>query len=178
MNKHHGKGFTWQTFGAIVFSFGLAIMLAACGQGADGPGSPNGNNAPTAQPAPSSTTVNGSNVASGCPSNVVMTNIPTKANVTIQESMAKDNIVAHMGDIVEVRLPFGQKWSGPTASQGVLQIQDPAGYALQSDHVCIWRFQAKGSGLTPLNFTGRAICTPGKMCPLYVQSISFNVNVQ
>lgn len=178
MNKYQRKGFTWQTCGAVLLSFGLLVVLVACGQGADGtaPGSPSSGKTPVAQTTPPPATAN--KAPTGCPSSVIMTNAPAKANVTIQESMTNSDIVAHTGDIIEVRLPFGQNWSGPTASQGVLQIQNPVGYALQPDRMCIWRFQAKASGLTPLNFTGRAICTPGKMCPLYIESVSFSVDVR
>jgi hypothetical protein len=109
---------------------------------------------------------------------MVVAGAPAKADVTVQGNTVKDNVTAHTGDIIEIRLPFGQKWVGPTASIGVLQLQDPSGYAVKSNHVCVWRFQAKGSGSTPLTFTGRAICVAGKMCPLYVESVSFSVDVK
>ncbi len=82
------------------------------------------------------------------------------------------------GDLIEVQLPFGQKWSGPTTSQGVLELQSPFGYAEPTLKMCIWQFVAKGSGTVHLNFTGRAICLPGQLCPQYVMSVPFVVVVK
>ncbi len=160
----------------MLCSIGLLFLLAACGssQSTGGPGSSGGGTVPPASPTASA----GSTSVTGCPSNEVVTGTPAKANVTVQANLVKDSVTAHTGDLIEVRLPFGQKWNGPTSSLGVLQIQDPIGYPLTSDHVCIWRFQAKASGSTTLDFTGRAICAPGKMCPLYVENISFTVDVK
>jgi hypothetical protein len=178
MNKHQQKGLSWR-FAAMLFSFGLLFILAACGGSStgSGTGSSGGNVVPTVQPSPT-TSVNGSGTANGCPSAATVTGTPAKANVTVQGNTVKDTVAAHSGDIIEVDMPFGQKWNGPTASLGVLQLQDPAGYAVQSNHACVWRFQAKATGSTLLVFTGRAICGPGKMCPLYVQSVSFTVDVK
>jgi hypothetical protein len=162
-----------QRFGLLVFSFGFIIMLAACGQASGGTGATGGGAVPTPVP----TAVKGYGTAYGCPSDMVVSGIQ-KANVTVQAMTIKGNVAANTGDIIEVHLPFGQKWNGPTTSLGVLQLQDPAGYALKADRTCIWRFQAKASGSTALNFTGRAICSPGKMCPLYVESVSFTVDVK
>jgi hypothetical protein len=177
MNKHQRRGLSWR-FAAMLFSFGLLFVLAACGSSTSGTGSPGGGGVPTVQPSPTSANGSGSGTANGCPSTTAVTGTPAKANVTVQGNTVKDTVTAHSGDIIEVDMPFGQKWNGPTASLGVLQLQDPAGYAVQSDHACVWRFQAKATGSTLLVFTGRAICTPGKMCPLYVQSVSFTVDVK
>jgi hypothetical protein len=179
MNTCRKKGFMWRTCGTILFSFGLLVVLVACGgQSANGAalGPSDGGKPPAKQAVPSSTVAN--NGPNGCPNKAVVTDTPAKANVTVSESMINTDVIAHTGDIIEVRLPFGQNWSGPTSSQGVLLVQDPSGYAIQSDHVCVWRFQAKASGSTPLNFTGRAICTQGKMCPLYIESMSFSIDVR
>jgi hypothetical protein len=176
MNKYQREGLSWR-FAAMLFSFGLLFVLAACGSStSSGTGSSGGSGVPTVQPSP--TSAKGTGTANGCPSTTAVTGTPTKANVTVQGNTVKDTVAAHSGDIIEVDLPFGQKWNGPTASLGVLQLQDPAGYAVQSSHFCVWRFQAKATGSTLLVFTGRAICTPGNMCPLYIQSVSFTVDVK
>ncbi|HXL36627.1 MAG TPA: hypothetical protein VN954_05435 [Ktedonobacteraceae bacterium] len=86
-------------------------------------------------------------------------------------------VVAHHGDVIEIQLPFGQVWNGPTTSQGVLQLQTPYGYASQTTNSCIWRFTAQGAGSTQLNFYGKAICKKGQMCPQYVVSVPFSIHV-
>jgi hypothetical protein len=101
-----------------------------------------------------------------------------KPNVTVLLKNSNSTITAHNGDLIEVRLPFGQQWSGPTTSQGGLQLQTPAGYALNSDKVCIWRFIAQGSGMTQLTFSAKAICQKGQLCPQYVLNVPFSIDVK
>jgi hypothetical protein len=101
-----------------------------------------------------------------------------KPNVTVLLKNSNSTITAHNGDLIEVRLPFGQQWSGPTTSQGELQLQTPAGYALNSDKVCIWRFIAQGSGMTQLTFSAKAICQKGQLCPQYVLNVPFSIVVK
>jgi hypothetical protein len=76
-----------------------------------------------------------------------------------------------------VRLPFGQRWNGPIVSQGILQLQAPAGYALKTNNVCVWRFVAQGTGSVTLNFTGRAMCKKGQMCPMFIMAVPFKIDV-
>jgi hypothetical protein len=86
-------------------------------------------------------------------------------------------ITAHQGDVIEIQLPFGQQWNGPTTSQGTLQLQTPYGYPSQTANSCIWRFTAQGTGTTQLEFYGKAICKAGQMCPQYVVSVPFSIHV-
>jgi hypothetical protein len=95
----------------------------------------------------------------------------------LKTSNSNKAVTAHQGDVIEVQLPFGQLWNGPTTSQGVLQLQTPYGYASQTANSCIWRFIAQGTGTTQLNFYGRAMCKKGQMCPQYVVSVPFNIHV-
>jgi hypothetical protein len=101
----------------------------------------------------------------------------TQANVVLKPSNSNTAVNAHQGDVIEVQLPFGQLWNGPTTSQGVLQLETPAGYASQTANSCIWRFAAQGTGTAQLNFYGRAICKKGALCPQYVMSLPFTINV-
>jgi hypothetical protein len=155
----------------------LTLLLAACG-GSTSPGGSGTTSVPTATPTPTLIKVQGYGTDNGCPSDLVVKNAPAKADVIIQQTNVNDTIVAHNGDTVEVELPFGHKWTGPTDSQGVLQLQQPAGYAWKSSNMCVWRFVAMGAGTQKLAFTSQALCKNGQMCPMYIMAMSFTVDVK
>jgi predicted small secreted protein len=148
----------------------LAFVLAACGTNS-GSGSGTGST-PTSAPTTAKDT------ATGCPSTAVVTPPPATPNVTIRLTNSNGTIVAHNGDLIEVRLPFGQQWSLPTTTGNVLQLQTPAGYAVSADKVCIWHFIAKSTGTATLSFSAKAICKPGQMCPLYIMRVPFTIDVK
>ena len=150
----------------------LAFVLAACGS--NGGTTTGAGSTPTSAP----TTVKGTGTSFGCPNNTAMNSAQSKPNVTVQLKDSRSTITAHSGDLIEVRLPFGQQWNGPTGSQGALQLQSPAGYALMSAKVCIWRFVAQGSGTTQLNFVAKAICKKGALCPQYILDVPFTISVK
>lgn len=147
----------------------LAFILAACSTNT-ATGGPTGS--------PTFTTVKDYGAVHGCPSDAVVSPEPAAANVVLNMNQSSSTITAHSGNVVEVHLPFGQLWRGPSTSQGVLSLQTPAGYALKDKNVCAWRFVAQGTGTTELSFTGRAICKPGQVCPQYVISVPFTIKVQ
>ncbi|MBA2396923.1 MAG: hypothetical protein H0V70_29730 [Ktedonobacteraceae bacterium] len=158
--------------------FALCIMVfafAGCGAASTGAGGA-ATSTPAATPVP--TTVKGFGSVHGCPSDIVVDNTPAQANVILQPSDANTMITAHSGDVIEVRLPFGHKWSEPAAPQGVLQLQTPAGYAFKTNNACIWRFVAQKTGSAQLNFSGRPICKPGQMCALFIMSVPFKIDVK
>lgn len=156
----------------------LTLVLAACGDSTSSAGSGGTTSAPTATPTPALIKVQGYGTDNGCPSDLVIKNAPSKANVTVLPANANDTIVAHNGDIVEVQLPFGHKWTGPTDSQGVLQLQQPAGYAWKSGNICVWRFTATGTGTEKLAFSSQALCKTGQICPMYIMAVDFTVDVK
>ncbi len=149
----------------------LTFVLTACGANS-GSGSTS-----TGSSASSSPTSSGANVH-GCPNNTVVGTTPTPATMVLKPSDSKTTVNVHLGDVIEIQLPFGQAWSGPTASQGALELQTPAGYASNTANACIWRFTAKGTGTTQLNFYGRAICKKGEFCPQYIMSLPFTISVK
>lgn len=151
----------------------LAFLLAACGTNS-GSGTSTGSSGSTRVPAPTTA----KSTATGCPSNAVINPPPANPNVTIQLSNSNATIIAHNGDLIEVRLPFGQQWSIPTTSGNVLQLQTPAGYAVSADKVCIWHFIAKSTGTATLSFSAKAICKAGQMCPLYIMRVPFTIDVK
>lgn len=156
----------------ISLATALAFILTACGTNSStGSGSPSTGSTPVP-------TATGTGNSHGCPSNAVVGTTPPQANVVLKMSNSNAIVTAHQGDVIEIQLPFGQLWNGPTTSQGVLQLQTPYGYASQAAKSCIWRFTAQGTGTTHLNFLGRALCKPGQMCPQYVISVPFSIHVQ
>ena len=164
-------------------SFFLALVLltltgivAACGTNAGSGTSTGGIGNSPANPSP--TAVKGYGTAQGCPSDIVVSTAPSAANVVVKPGQANATITAHVGDVVEIRLPFGQKWSGPTASVGGMEMQQPAGYAWKTDKVCIWRFTAKSAGTTNLDFQQQALCRAGQMCPMFIVEVPFVITVK
>jgi hypothetical protein len=151
----------------------LVFLLAGCHAASRG-GSSTAGSGSVASPTP----VKGYGGANGCPSDMVVGAAPPKANVMLRYSDANTTITAHNGDVIEVRLPFGHKWSGPLVSQGILQIQPPEGYAWKTNNVCVWRFVAQGTGNVSLNFTGQPLCKRGQMCPLYIMMVPFKIDVK
>ena len=152
----------------------LTFVLAACGS--NGGTSPGSGAASTPTPAP--TTVRGYGTALECPSDAVVTNAPPAPNVTIKLADAHATITAHVGDVIEIQLPFGLRWTGPSTSVGGLQLQTPAGYASTATKVCIWHFNAQSTGRTQLVFSARAICKTGQSCPQYAVTVTFTIVVK
>lgn len=148
----------------------MAFVLAACGTSV---GSGTGSAKSTSSPTPVA-----SAAKTGCPSSTVMNTPPAPANVVLKANNNNTVVNAKVGDVVEVDLPFGQSWTGPTASQGSLSLQQPAGFALTSSKVCVWRFTAQSAGTTQLQFLGKAICKPGIVCPFYIMRLPFTVVVK
>ena len=155
----------------ISLATALAFILTACGANSN---SGSGPTSTGTTPVPIATSTSNAN---GCPSNAVVGTTSTPANVVLKMSNSNTTVTAHQGNVIEIQLPFGQVWNGPTTSQGVLQLQTPYGYASQTAKSCIWRFTAQGAGTTQLNFYGKAVCKKGQMCPQYVVSVPFNIHV-
>ena len=159
-------------FGSLLL---LIVLVTACGtNGGTTTGGGNSGGGPTASP----TAVKGYGSAVGCPSDVVMTTLPPSPNVVIQASQSNSTVTTSVGSTIEVHLPFGHKWQGPVSTSNVLQIQQPAGYALKSQNVCVWRFVAKSAGTTKIAFTSQALCKSGELCPMYIAVFSFNIDVK
>lgn len=148
----------------------LAFVLAACGSNA-GTGGGSGSSGPSTTP-----TVAASHT--GCPSSTVMNTAPAPANVVLKPANNNSTVSAKVGDVIEIDLPFGQSWSGPTVSQGQLALQQPAGFALTPSKACIWRFTAQGTGTTQLQFFGKALCQKGEACPQYIMRLPFTIVVK
>jgi hypothetical protein len=165
---------------AIISILGiLLLVLAACGPNASSSttGAPTPHSTPYPTPTPTATAVGGYG-DHGCPGNTVVSTAPKQANVTIRLTDINSTVSAHVGDLIEIRLPFGQKWSGPSSIPANLQQQQPAGYAFTSDNVCIWRFAAQSAGTAHLDFHSQALCSKGEMCPMFITNETFTIEVK
>ena len=158
----------WFAFGSLLVL--LVFTLAACGYNSGGSTNTGSGSTTGATPTASAS-------AYGCPG-TVMTTAPAPANIVLKPSNSNSTVTAHVGDVVEIELPFGQAWTGPTTSQGELQLQGPAGSAVTASKVCIWRFTAQSTGTTQVEFYGRAICQKGQMCPAYITRIPYTIVIQ
>lgn len=154
----------------------LAVLLfavAGCGSNTTtGAGS-----TPTSAPTSGATTLPGK-IPNGCPNQAIVTPSQRAPNVTLHMADSNKTNSAHQGDLIEIQLPFGQAWSGPTSSKGVLELQSPYGYAAPTLKMCTWQFVAKGLGTAQLEFSGRAICLKGQLCPQYIISVPFIIEVR
>jgi hypothetical protein len=160
------------------------FVLAGCGYSSTATGgqgtTPGSGGQGKANPAPAPTqggvaATGGS--ANGCPVDTEYTTDPVKANVVVTPAGNATTVHAHVGDVIAVHMPFGKRWSGPSSSQGNLNLQQPAGYGLKSDSACVWRFTAQSVGTTALEFSARALCKAGQMCPMYIAVVSVTIAV-
>jgi hypothetical protein len=158
-----------QLFLLVLLAALLTFVIAACGGSGSGIGS---------TPTPTPTSVQGYGTVHGCPSDAVVTPASTVANVTVTLSDANAAVTAHLGDVLEIQLPFGLRWTGPTISGGGMHVHTPAGYASTALGMCIWRFNAAGAGTTHLTFFAMAMCQKNQYCPQYVLALPFTIVVK
>ncbi len=84
---------------------------------------------------------------------------------------------AHVGDVIQVRLPATQRWTLDKEGAGILEMLQPAGYWDASASACIWNFRAAKVGATTVSFVGMALCEPKVPCPQYAIYEQFLVTV-
>nr|HET6902376.1 hypothetical protein [Ktedonobacteraceae bacterium] len=158
--------------GLLVVAF--AFVLAACGTRSSSTAT---GSTPTSSSIRTSGTVLGYGKTYGCPSDVVVSTAPVAPDVTVEPKQGRTVINAHRGDVIEIRMPFGVAWRGPTTSQGILQLQQPSGYVWKPSNACIWGFVAKGTGTVALDFFGSVICKKVPLCVPSVEVAAFTIKV-
>lgn len=85
---------------------------------------------------------------------------------------------AHVGDLVQVRLPITSKWTyQSSAPAGTLAAARPSGVLIHAVNACVWSFQAAAVGTASLSFIGQPLCDPGKPCPNYRIAMSFTLTI-
>jgi hypothetical protein len=157
---------------SMFFVVSVGFFVTACGASSSSTGGPS-----TPSPTPTLAIVPGSGSAYGCPSDVVVSTAPAASDITLQPQQSATTINVKKGAVLEVQMPFGVAWQGPTTSQSVLQLQEPAGYAWKASNSCIWRFVAEQAGTVTLHFFGRAICKKTHLCVPSVEATAFTVQV-
>lgn len=164
----------------VAFIMILTCILAACGFNS---GTSTASGGSTSTPTtvaltPTVTTVTGYGTMQGCPSDYIVSNL-SKANVVATlTDKAGSTVVAHTGDVIELRAPFGEKWEGPQSSIGNLTLLNPSGFAQKTDKACVWRFNAQSAGTTQLDFTNRPMCKRGAMCALIIVDVPITVTIK
>jgi len=156
----------------IVTVFLLTVAITACGSNAS---KTNANSSPASRSA-TPTMIGTPGEGTGCPSHVIVTTPPPPPSLLLTPSASKPLYVAHIGDTIEVDLPFGEAWTGPIHPAGALLMQTPAGYAWGK--TCIWRFLARSTGNAQLTFIGHALCKKAAPCLLSVNEADFTIVVK
>jgi len=117
--------------------------------------------------------------AHGCPNKTIVTAQPPAANALLKSSNNNVTIHVNKGNTIEVDLLFGPAWQGPVnATQKVLQMQTPSGYASSTAKACVWRFIATNAGTAQLTFVGLPICLKGQSCAMNAIDIEFTIDIK
>src|ERR1700726_237296 len=98
----------------VLFVVVFAFVLAACGTSSSSTAT--GSTPTTPSSIPTSGTVPGYGTTYGCPSDVVVSAAPAAPDVTVEPNQGSTVFNAHSGDVVEIQMPFGVTWQGPTTS--------------------------------------------------------------
>jgi len=173
----------------LVLVLALALIVAGCGVttangGELASGTPSATVSATATPSPAppsaptaTRTAAGGPGASAvaCPESNQGPGQPTLILTPATPDRAGS---AHVGDIVQVRLPTTSKWTYvPAQSTGALSPTQPSGVLIRSLNACVWSFKAGAAGTQTLPFSGQAICKPGQPCANYRIAMMFSVTV-
>lgn len=150
----------------------LALTVAGCGS------STTGTSGVARDVTPSPTLTKGGDSTQGCPDNVTLNPAPDAPTLTITQGESQTPVTVHQGQILEIQLPVSQRWTGPTTSQGNLELQTPYGYVSEARTMCVWRFIARSKGTTNLNFDAHPICLKGQMCPQFILTLPFMIVVK
>lgn len=186
-SKVRGQGVRRYRVAHLIGLLALALLVAGCGvttanggELASSTPSATISATVTSSPAPPSVptptqTATGGGSAVACPDSSDSPGNPT----LILTPTTPDRVgSAHVGDMVQVRLPTSSKWTyAPAQSAGALSPTQPSGVLIHSLNSCVWSFNAVATGTQTLSFTGQAICKPGKPCADYRIAITFNVTV-
>jgi hypothetical protein len=159
---------------SVLFIVMFAVVLAGCGTRSNSTAT---SSPTTLSSVTASRTVPGYGRSYGCPSDVLVRPAPATPDVRVVPEQGKTVITAHTGDVVEIQLPFGVAWHGPTTAQGVLELLQPSGYVWKPSNACIWRFVAMGTGIVALDFSGSAICTKVSLCVPSEIDVTFTIQV-
>lgn len=178
-------GLALRLCGALALAALIAI-LAACGvttaptgeQGAPLSATPTPTATATTAlptPRPAATKTATSSGATPCPASGQS---PGNPALILTPTTPNRSGSAHVGDMVQVRLPTTSKWTFDSSQPtGAMTSTQPSGVLIHSVNACVWSFQAATAATASLSFTGQAICEPGKPCPNYRIAMTFTVTI-
>jgi hypothetical protein len=117
-------------------------------------------------------------MTTGCPQPTQVVQWPSPPAVIVTSADASKGATVHVGQTLEVALPFGQRRSlGPTAGHPELLLNTPAGYGDASLTSCVWRFTAEEAGQAALEFSFKPLCQARMECPQYIGLLKIPIDV-
>jgi hypothetical protein len=169
----------------------LVMLLAGCGvttgttgitNGGPLAGQPTGNPTVTATASVSgrsTPTVAGTyDTTTGCPQATQVVQWPSPPAVIVTSANASTGATVHVGQTLEVALPFGQHRSlGLSAGRPELLLNTPAGYGDASLKSCVWRFTAEEAGQATLEFSFKPLCQAHMECPQFIGLLKIPIDV-
>jgi len=106
------------------------------------------------------------------------TTVSWSSATSAQLSLAQPRATVTVGQSVEVALPANLQWTySPTSGQGIVQLQQPAGYYDASRQSCIWRFVTLAKGQATLAYSRIAVCVPGTKCSQVAMAVPLDLTV-
>lgn len=182
-------------------AFALALMLTGCGVtttslGGASPGGQGGTTTPvTAGRTPSGTATTSSAAHGGTPSaqpdpagtQTAKAGAPCPGGmgsisgagtpaVVLNQAGIDVSARAHVGDLVQVRLPASLRWSYAGSAPAGTLLQ-PAGYEDLAAKACVWNFRPVSAGTLSLRFSGSGICDAKTKCPQFQLAAFYTVVV-
>lgn len=113
--------------------------------------------------------------AGACPGPAGSVNDAGVPALVLTPQTANHSGSAHVGALVQVRLPDASHWDYLSTAR--LAPLTPAGVHDATVGVCVWNFRPASAGTVKLSFARSAICHPGTPCPMYMQQVSFALDV-
>jgi len=149
-------------------------LLVGCGQSSATIGAP-GAGAPTATTTPPP--IPGGTSIRPCPGPTGSASSAGTPALVFSGGASDASGVAHVGDLIQVRLPVTQHWQLQKASASAV-IVGQGGLQDGALNACVWSFRATAAGRITLAFVGTALCDqPGVPCPQYARLATYIVTV-
>lgn len=159
----------WLLLAAVV-----AILLAGCGQSGATVGAPSVGAPTTTSSTPS---IPGKTSIRPCPGPTGSASAAGTPALVFSGGASEGSGVAHVGDLIQARLPVTQHWQLQKASASAM-IVGQGGVQDGALNACVWSFRATAPGQITLTFVGTALCDqPSDPCPQFARLASYTVTV-
>jgi hypothetical protein len=147
----------------IVAAVLIAIIPGCASKGATTSASSNGTNNPQ---------------VTGCPGTKANVSWPQKPSVSLHAEQADTVTTVQQGQSIQFTFPSGSRWGLIANTTSQLSLEEPAGYYDAGSKTCGWRFMAKQSGTTTLEFSRQALCQSDAICPGVIIQYRFPIEVK